>query len=49
MLLPPPQYRGKRIGQIMIAEGFISEDELQECLAEQRRHGDALGEWLMGI
>lgn len=41
---PPPK---KRLGEILIASGLISREDLEEALAEQKRSGERLGQILV--
>jgi len=42
----PPR---KRIGDILKEEGFITEEQLQIALAEQKKTGELLGSILFGL
>ena len=44
---PPPTARRSRLGQLMIERGLVSDEELDEALAEQRSTGQRVGETLV--
>jgi type IV pilus assembly protein PilB len=41
--MPLPQKKRKRLGEMLIEEGLISQDQLGQALAEQRQHGGRVG------
>ncbi len=41
--MPLPQQKRKMLGEMLIAEGVLSKEQLQSALDEQRRHGGRIG------
>jgi hypothetical protein len=48
-MAPDPQRREQRLGEIMIERGLLTEQQLTDALAEQRRNPRPLGEVLVGL
>ena len=41
--MPQPQQKRKMLGEMLIAEGLLSQDQLKRALAEQKAHGGRIG------
>ena len=39
----------KRLGDILVEAGFLSQDQIQEALEDQKRSGEKLGDILMTV
>ncbi|MBI3607702.1 MAG: Flp pilus assembly complex ATPase component TadA [Nitrospirae bacterium] len=44
-----PQQKRKMLGEMLIAEGLLTAEQLDHALAEQRRHGGRIGAILKGL
>ena len=44
-----PQQKRKRIGEMLIAEGLLTPEQLEAALEEQRRHGGRIGAILKSL
>jgi len=44
-----PQQKRKMLGEMLIAEGLLTPEQLDHALAEQRRHGGRIGALLKGL
>ncbi|MFZ5861708.1 MAG: GspE/PulE family protein [Nitrospirota bacterium] len=44
-----PQQKRKKIGEMLLAEGLLTPEQLETALAEQRRHGGRIGAILKGL
>ena len=47
--MPLPQQKRKMLGEMLIAEGMISREQLEQALAEQKRHGGRVGTIMRGL
>ncbi len=47
--MPVPQQKRKMIGELLIAEGLITQEQLDQALAEQKKHGGRLGNILKNL
>ncbi|HLB94645.1 MAG TPA: ATPase, T2SS/T4P/T4SS family [Nitrospiria bacterium] len=47
--MPLPQQKRKKLGEMLIAEGLISREQLERALAEQRQHGGRIGTILRSL
>ncbi len=47
--MPLPQQKRKMLGEMLIAEGLISREQLERALAEQKLHGGRIGTILRGL
>ncbi|MDC4204054.1 MAG: hypothetical protein MPW13_06595 [Candidatus Manganitrophus sp.] len=41
--MPQPQQKRKMLGEMLIAEGLLSNEQLKRALAEQKTHGGRIG------
>lgn len=44
-----PQRKRKKIGEMLIAEGLLTQEQLETALEEQRRHGGRIGAILKSL
>jgi type IV pilus assembly protein PilB len=47
--MPLPQQKRKMLGEMLIAEGLISREQLERALTEQRQHGGRIGTILRSL
>lgn len=47
--MPLPQQKRKMLGEMLIAEGLLSKEQLERALAEQKQHGGRIGSILKGL
>jgi type IV pilus assembly protein PilB len=47
--MPLPQQKRKMLGEMLMAEGLLSREQLERALAEQRQHGGRIGAILKGL
>lgn len=45
--MPLKKFSGKRIGEVLIEEGFLEREDLEKALAKQKKEGGRLGEILV--
>jgi len=44
-----PQQKRKMLGEVLIAEGLLTPEQLEQALANQKRHGGRIGGILKGL
>ncbi|MBI5746397.1 MAG: type II secretion system protein GspE, partial [Nitrospirae bacterium] len=47
--MPLPQQKRKMLGEMLIAEGLLSKEQLERALTEQKQHGGRIGSILKGL
>ena len=47
--MPLPQQKRKMLGEMLIAEGLLTKEQLERALTEQKQHGGRIGSILKGL